>query len=75
MLIKHLRRCVQAHRKKKGFEIRIYTKEELAEIDAKLMEKFRDMVEGDNDVEQVPFVIENSPGLESASIELFIEED
>lgn len=39
------------------------------------MEKFRDMVEGDNDVEQVPFVIENSPGLESASIELFIEED
>jgi len=39
------------------------------------MEKFRDMVEGGNDVEQVPFVNENSPGLESASIELFIEED
>lgn len=45
VLIHHMRLFVQRHRQKRGIPIQVYTKEELAAIDAKLISGLKDIVE------------------------------
>lgn len=51
LLIEHLRFFVQKKKLEKGQKTRRYTKEELEEIEKQLMERFKQMVEGESDEE------------------------